>query len=204
MALIREVKSERSFRHLSGLKVVSLNLTMCSPVVRFEKQAKRNLWSLITNRMILFLKGYVAKKYKWECTLFVESNAYDETTSLFYDWEYQWNLEFFGEKCNECAYSCTVQMKSEFSVSLKEQEIRAKACSWWVLLVEVSFFHLGWKMIEALIIERLSVAFARLIQKIFWACTGISLMSWFWSRLEKMVANSWQTFLGIFGFGGNL
>ena len=126
MALIREVKSERSFRHLSGLKVVSLNLTMCSPVVRFEKQAKRNLWSLITNRMILFLKGYVAKKYKWECTLFVESNAYDETTSLFYDWEYQWNLEFFGKNVMNALVYVRFKWKVSFPYLWKSRKLELR------------------------------------------------------------------------------
>ena len=36
------------------------------------------------------------------------------------------------------------------------------------------FRDLGRKMIEALIIDRLFIAFARLVQKVFWACAGIS------------------------------
>ena len=76
------------------------------------------------------------------------------------------------------SYFCDfVKVWGEFLVLLKKQAVVTKAIGIGAeyLRLKSSFRNLVQETIAALIVNRLFIAFARLVQKIFWICVGISI-----------------------------
>ena len=72
-----------------------------------------------------------------------------------------------------------VKVCGKFLVLLEKQALVTKAIAKGIgaeyLRLKSSFYRLVQKTIAALIVNRLFIAFARLVQKIFWVCVGISI-----------------------------
>ena len=72
-----------------------------------------------------------------------------------------------------------VKVCGKFLVLLEKQALVTKAIAKGIgaeyLRLKSSFYKLVQKTIAALIVNRLFIAFARLVQKIFWVCVGISI-----------------------------
>ena len=90
-------------------------------------------------------------------------------------------LDLGSEEKKKIAYAYAVQTRNKFLAFFEKQSfvVRAKAIAEDTVVrynrSKSSFRSAVKKAFDALITNRLFIAFARLIQKIFWVCVGISI-----------------------------